>query len=145
MTDQEAKSRAKQVIGKCMFSAFATVDENGCPQTRAMMPVTVDDDLTVYYITSRQSAKCSQIAANPLVSSLWTDVVEPMSDWRSALVKGEARISDEKALRDRFWMEELRPFFPGGADDPNFVVLVCKPTELILADNQNMMPVVVKL
>ena len=145
MTDQEAKARAREVIGKCMSSAFATVDENGCPQMRAMMPVAVDDDLTAYYITSRQSAKCSQIAANPRVSSLWTDVVEPMSDWRSVLAKGQARVSDDKALRDRFWMEELRPFFPGGADDPSFVILVCKPTELILADNQTMSPLVVKL
>ena len=80
MTDQEAKSRAKQVVGKCAFSAFATVDKNGCPQLRAMMQVAVDDDLTAYYITHRQSTKCGQIAANPCVSSLWADVVAPISD-----------------------------------------------------------------
>ena len=68
-----------------------------------------------------------------------------MKDWRSVLVKGKARISDEKALRDRFWMEQLRPFFPGGADDPSFVIVVCKATELILSESQTMVPVVVKL
>lgn len=145
MTDQEIKSRAKQVIEKTGFSAFATVDEAGCPQIRAMMPVGVEDDLTTYYITGRPTAKCGQIAANPHVSSLWTDIVEPMKDWRSALVKGKATVSDDKALRDRFWMEELRGFFPGGADDPNFVIIVIKPTELIFADGASMMPTVVKL
>ena len=145
MTDQEAKTFAREVIGKPGFPAFATADENGCPQMRAMMPVTVEDDFTIYYITGRPTAKCGQIAANPSVSTLWTDVVEPMSDWRSVLVKGKAVVSDDKALRDRFWMEELRGFFPGGVDDPNFVILVCKPTEMILADHANMMPIVVKM
>jgi general stress protein 26 len=145
MTNQEAVARAKETIGKSSFPAFATVDENGCPQCRAMMPVLVDDDLTVYYITSRQSAKCSQIKANPMASTLWTEVVEPMRNWRSVLVKGKASVSDDKALRDKFWMEELRGFFPGGADDPNFVVVVVKPSEMIMASAGEMQPVVVKM
>jgi general stress protein 26 len=145
MNDQELKARAREVIGKCMFPAFATVDEHGCPQMRAMMPVTVGDDFTVYYVTSRMTAKCRQISANPKVSTLWTEIVDPMKDWRSVLIKGEAGISDDKALKERFWMEELRQIFPTGADDPNYVILVIKPTEMILADQATMPPLVVKL
>jgi len=145
VTDQEAKTLAREVIDKCMFPAFATVDENGCPQIRAMMPVAVEDDFTVYYVTGRPTAKCSQIAANPSCSTLWTDVVDPMADWRSVLVKGRAVVSDDKALRDRFWTEELRDFFPGGADDPNFVIIVCRPTEMIVADSAMVSPLAVKM
>lgn len=145
MNEQDAKVRAKEIIGKSPFTSFATVDEAGCPQIRAMMPAGVDDDLTVYYITARPTAKCRQIAANPKVSSLWTEVVEPMSNWRSVLIKGEAAVSDDRALKERFWMEEVRAFFPGGVDDPNYVIVACKPTEMILADNASMMPTVVKL
>lgn len=145
MTSQEAKTHAKEVIGKCMFPAFATVDENGCPRIRAMMAAAVDEDLTVYYITSRMTSKCRHIAANPNVSSLWTDIVEPMRDWRSVLVSGKAVISDDRALRERFWMEELRFVFPDGVDDPNYVILVVKPTEVTVASNDTMPPVVVRL
>ena len=145
MNDQEVKARAKEIIGKCMFPAFATVDEHGCPQMRAMMPVKVEDDFTLYYITGRMTAKCRQIAANPKVSTLWTHVVDPMLEWSSILIKGEAGISDDKALKERFWMEELRQIFPTGADDPNYVILVIKPTEMILADQATMPPLVVKL
>jgi general stress protein 26 len=145
MNAQEAKERGRQIIGKGMFPAFATIDEKGCPQIRSMMPVAVDEDLTIYYCTHRQTGKCRQIAANPKVSTLWSDVVSPMTDWRTVLVKGEAKVSDDKVLRDRFWMEELRFLFPAGADDPNFVILVVKPTEMILADNATMPPVVVGL
>ncbi len=144
MTNQEALTQARETIGKSPFTSFATVDENGCPQSRAMMAAAVDDDLTVYYITSRQSAKCAQIKANPMASSLWTEVVEPMSNWHSVLVKGKAVVSDDKALRDKFWMEQLRGFFPGGADDPNFVIVVVKPTEMILANAGHMTPEIVK-
>jgi len=145
MNDQEMKTRAKEIIGKCAFPAFATVDERGCPQMRAMMPVTVEDGFTVYYVTHRMTAKCRHIAANPKVSTLWMHVVDPMKEWASVLVKGEAVISDDRALRERFWMEELRGFFPGGVDDPNFVIIIVKPTEMIVADHANMMPLVVKM
>jgi general stress protein 26 len=143
--NDEIKTRAKDVIAKCPFPAFATVDDRGFPQMRGMMPVLVEDDFTVYYITSRMASKCRHIAANPRVSTLWMHVVDPMKEWSSALVKGEAVISDERALRERFWMEELRGFFPGGVDDPNFVIIIVKPTEMILADHASMMPTVVKM
>ena len=143
--DDQTRARAKEIIGKSPFTAFATVDEQGCPQVRAMMPVVVEDDFTVYYITGRPTAKCGQISACPKVSSLWTHVVDPMKEWSSVLIKGEATVSDDKALRERFWMEELRGFFPGGADAPNFVIIVCKPTEMILATGEQMTPTVAKL
>ena len=145
MNDQEVKTRAREIIGKSPFPAFATVDERGYPQMRAMMPVLVEDDFTLYYITSRMASKCRQIAANPKVSTLWTHVVDPMKEWASVLVKGAAVISDDRALRERFWMEELRSIFPAGIDDPNYVILIVKPNEMILADHANMMPLVVKL
>lgn len=143
--DQATAARAREIMGKSMVTSFASIDENGCPQIRAMMPTAIEDDFIVYYITSRMTSKCRQIQANPKVSSLWSEVIDPMTNWRSVLVKGEARISDDKALRDRFWMDEYRPFFPGGADDPNYVIIICKPTEMIIADQQTMPPIVVKM
>jgi len=145
MSDQEVLNKAKTVIAKCMFPAFTTIDENGFPQSRAMMVSGLDDDFTVYYITSRTSAKCKQIALNPNVSTLWTSVVEPMRDWGSVLVKGKASISDDKALRDKFWMDQLSFVFPAGVDDPNYVIIIVKPIELDLADNTMMFPTRVKL
>lgn len=145
MNDQDVKARARDIVEKCAFPAFATMDEQGCPQMRAMMPVAVEDDFTVYYVTHRMTAKCRHINANPKVSALWTHVVDPMRDWRSVLIKGEARIMDDKALRERFWMEELRQIFPAGAEDPSFVILIIKPTEMILADQATMPPLVMKM
>jgi len=145
MNDQEVRTKAREVIGKCMFPAFATVDENQCPQIRAMMPIVVGEDFTLHYVTSRMSSKCRHIQANPKVSTFWSNVVDPMKEWQSVLVKGVASITDDKALRDRYWMEELRFAFPQGADDPNYVILIVKPTEMLFADHQNMSPLVVKL
>jgi general stress protein 26 len=110
-----------------------------------MMAAAVEDGFTVYYVTSRQSAKCRHLAVNPKASSLWTEVLDPMRDWRSVCIKGTAVVSDDKALRERFWVEELKPFFPGGVDDPNFVVIIVKPEEMILADQQTFPPQVVSL
>ena len=145
MNDQEVRTKAREVIGKCMFPAFATVDENQCPQIRAMMPLVVEEDFTLHYVTSRMSSKCKHIQANPKVSTFWTNVVDPMKEWQSVLIKGQASITDDKALRERYWMEELKMVFPAGVDDPNYVILIVKPTEKILADHQTIPPLVVKL
>jgi general stress protein 26 len=143
MSEQGIKDQAKEIIKKSMFPALTTIDGKGFPQSRAMMPVMVDDDFSVYYLTNRLSAKCSHIAANPRTSSIWVNIIDPMKDWQSVLIKGTAIITDEKALRDKFWMEELRFAFPLGADDPNFVILICKPTEMIVSTNATMPPIVI--
>ena len=145
MSEQELKAQAKKVIGKIKFPSFTSIDENGFPQSRPMMVISVEDDFTVHYITSRNSSKCGHIAANPKVSSLWVNIVDPMKDWQSVLIKGTASITDEKALRDKFWMEELRFAFPEGADDPNYVIVICKPAEMIITSNETMPPVVLPL
>jgi general stress protein 26 len=145
MIDQDAKVRARQVVDKCPFPALTTVDENGFPQVRAMMVIEVEDDFTAYYITARMSDKCKQLAANPHASTFWQDVVDPMSDWRSLLVKGTGEVADDKALRERFWTEDLKQFFPQGVDDPQYVIIVVKPTEMIFADHATMPPEVAKL
>lgn len=141
MSEQGLKDLARATIKSNPFPTLTTIDGSGFPQSRAMMAALVDDDFNVYFITNRQSAKCAHIAANPKVSSLWVKIVNPMTDWQSALIKGTAAVTDDKALRDKFWMEELRFAFPQGADDPNYVIIICKPIELIVTSSQTMTPV----
>ena len=135
MSDQELLGRAKAIAAKAVNGVLITMDDQGFPHPRTMWTAGIDDDFTVYFVTGRQLQKCSQIAANPKVCAFWTEMDGKTIGWNYALVKGEAKVTDDQALRDRFWNDMLSQYFPGGSTDPGYVVIVIKPKELMLMDS----------
>lgn len=130
MNDQDTRAKARAIITEVVNAVFTTLDENGFPQARTMWTAGIDDDFTTYFVTSRDLVKVRQIAANNKVSMFWPKAL----DGDYALLKGEARVTDDQALRDRFWNDMLAEYFPHGKTDPTYVVIVVKPKELMLME-----------
>jgi general stress protein 26 len=135
METTDVKARARQLIDKCTNSVLMTMDDSGFPHPRTMWTAGVGDDFTVYFVTGRSLLKCRQIAANPRVSVFWTQTEGETIGWSYAFLKGHASIADDQALRDRFWSDVLKEYFPGGRTDPEYVVIVIKPKELMVMDS----------
>ncbi|MCE5322901.1 pyridoxamine 5'-phosphate oxidase family protein [bacterium] len=135
MNDQDIKSRARALIESAVNAVFMTIDNEGFPHPRTMWTAGVDDDFTVYFITGRSLLKIKQIEANPEVCAFWTKTEGDVIGWSYALIKGRATVTDDQNLRDRFWSDMLKEYFPGGKTDPEYVVIVVKPKELMLMDS----------
>jgi general stress protein 26 len=135
MERDDIQARARQIIDKAVNGILSTVDENGFPHPRTMWTAGLDDDFTVYFVTGRSLLKCRQIQANPRVSVFWTQTENETIGWNYAFLKAHATISDDQALRDRFWNDVLKEYFPTGSTDPEYVVLVLKPVELMVMDS----------
>ena len=135
MSDIEIKARARQIMEKAVHSVFVTLDNDGFPHARTMWTAGMDDDFTIYYVTGRDLLKCKQIADNPKICAFWTEVEGSTIAYSYVQIKGEATITDDQGLRDRFWNDMLKEYFPLGATDPNYVAIVVKPKELILMDS----------
>lgn len=135
MAQQDVLSRAKAIVGKSPMSVLITIDTNGRPQPRTMWTAGMDEDFTVYFATGRSLEKCRQIEENPKVSVFWTTVENEALGWGYAWIKGNATISDEQSLRNRFWNDELSEYFPKGKEDPSYVIIVIKPKELVVMDS----------
>lgn len=133
MNDNDIKSRAKEIITAAVNSVFTTVDQNGTPHSRTMWTAGMDDDFTTFYVTHRNMLKCQQIESNPNVCSLWTTVENNMIGWSYVMLKGKARVTDEHTMRERFWNDMLKEYFMG-IDDPNMVIIIIKPKELLMMD-----------
>jgi general stress protein 26 len=88
---------------------------------RPMASVRVDDDGTMYLITSVKTTKVAEIQADPRV-----DVVF-QSKTRFATVSGTARVHTDRALVNQLWSESWKIWFPEGKDDPDIVILVINP------------------
>lgn len=135
MNNSDLKTRAKKIIEQSVNSVFITLDKDGFPHARTMWTAAVDDDFTTYYVTGRNLVKCKQIAESSKVCSFWTLIEGGIIGWSYVQLKGEAKVTDDQILRNRFWNDMLKEYFPNGANDPNYVVIVVKPKELMLMDS----------
>ncbi len=101
--------------------------EGDQPRVRAMMPV-MRDDGTLLAATFPHMKKIQQIQKNPKFEICFVD--RKLSHCR---FEGRAAVSQDKALKEELWNKQmmLRQFF-GGPDDPNFILLVLKPTRIAM-------------
>lgn len=135
MSEDDIRTRAKQLIAESVNGILMTIDSEGFPHPRTMWTAGVDDDFTCHFVTGRNLIKCEQIEANPKVCVFWSQVEGQSIGWSYALIKGEATITDDQALRDRFWSDPLKEYFPEGAADASYVVISIKPKTLMLMDS----------
>lgn len=135
MNEKSIVTRAKDIIKDAVNGVLVTVDENGFPHSRTMWTADVDDSFKVYFVTGRSLLKCRQIQQNPKVCVFWTKTDAGVIGWNYAFIKGEADITDDQSLRDKFWNDEFKTYFPQGKEDPEYVVIIIKPKELMVMDS----------
>ena len=88
-----------------------------------------DDDGSLYFATSTDSAKLREIEANPNVAL----TMQSSSVYISVL--GTAYASTDRTLIDRIWSEQMQIWFPDGKDDPSLVILKIIPNKAEYWDN----------
>jgi general stress protein 26 len=77
----------------------------------------------LYFATDIESAKVSEILANPRVYAILQDRS------RYVFLAGTVSLSKERSLVARLWSEAWRVWFPEGKDDPALCLLVFEPEE----------------
>ena len=97
------------------------------PRVRAMMRV-LRDDGTLLAATFPTTQKIGQIQKNPKFELCFVD--RKLSHCR---FEGRAAISDDQTLKEELWNKQvmLRQFF-SGPEDPGFVLIVFKPTKIMM-------------
>jgi len=92
-----------------------------------MQTVLVDADFAVWFATGRASDKCRQIAADPRVTVYW----QQPDVWHYGEISGVAEVVDTPEARHRFWQDDWSQYFPGGRDDPQYVLIRVTPERAI--------------
>jgi len=130
MDKQQAIAAALAAIKDAPISILITRGLDGYPAARPMGTLLVEDDCTVYYATLSTMDKCAQIAADPKAAVYWPNLGEGGFAW--VMVKGEAELTQEPDVLDRFWKDEFVRYFPGGRNDPAYTIIRVKPARLTL-------------
>ncbi len=141
MEEKELKKVCLNLMETTNVVYLNTIGSDGFPYTRIMSnlrnkkehPGLVKifkqhkDDFLIFMVTSSSSAKMQQIRANPKVSVYLAAYSDIPSEFQCLMLGGEIEEVIDKKLKKQLWQDGWEMFWPGGADDPEFTVLMLMP------------------
>lgn len=113
----DERQRVRALIERATVAMLVNVDERGTPVGRPMLPLFIQDDSHIYFLTHQSSRKVLQLAARPQVG---LTIISADSYF---LVVGSAHISGNPELIRCLWRPTYRAWFPEGKDDREATVI----------------------
>jgi general stress protein 26 len=99
------------LIQRAGVAMFMTIDEHAAPIGRPMLPLFLDNDPCIYFLTHQNSRKVSQIMAQPHVC------LAMIGTGCYLLVAGTATALRDPELIRQLWRPTYRAWFPDGKYD----------------------------
>jgi general stress protein 26 len=118
MADATAeRRRVRALIERAGVTMLMNVDERGTHVGRPMLPLFIEGDPHVYFLTHQSSRKVTQVAARPQVG------LAAIGGSCYVVMAGSAEVSRDADLIRRLWSPTYRAWFPEGKDDPEATVI----------------------
>lgn len=103
---------------------ISSIDENGYPNTKAMLAPRRRDGITKIFFTSAHSSrKAVQYTRNPKANLYVCD----SKSFKGLMFLGEMEVSNDPTLKMNLWRNGDELFHPGGISDPDYCVLIFTP------------------
>jgi general stress protein 26 len=109
--------RVRALIERAGVAILMNVDEKGMHIGRPMLPLLLQNDPHVYFLTHQSSRKATQLAVRPQVG------LSIVSTNCFVVVAGSAQLSREPELIGRLWSPTYRAWFPEGKGDREATVI----------------------
>jgi general stress protein 26 len=126
------QERLYDVIKDFDNAMLVTTAANGRDHARPMHVAQIREDGDVFFATSMDSPKITEIAINPEV------VVTFQSDRRFAVVCGRAELVRDRNLIEHLWSEAWKVWFPEGKSDSTLCLIRVDGVEGEYWDNAGM-------
>jgi len=108
------------LIDKQSVSFISSVDENGYPNTKAMLaPVKREGIKTFYWHTNSPSMRIKQYQNNPKACIYFYD----KRFFRGVMLRGTMEVVDDKDTKKDIWKDEFSMYYKGGMDGGDFIIL----------------------
>jgi len=114
----------EQTIGKMIdkqsVSFISSVDQNGFPNTKAMLPPRKREGIkTFYFTTNTSSMRISQYKEHPKACIYFCD----KRFFRGVMLLGTMEILEDSESKEMIWQEGDTMYYSGGVADPDYCVL----------------------
>jgi len=108
------------LIDKQNVSYISSVDENGYPNTKAMLPPVKREGIkTFYWHTNSPSMRIKQYRNNPKACIYFCD----KRFFRGVMLKGTMEVVDDKTIKAEIWKDEFSMYYKDGMDGGDFIIL----------------------
>lgn len=115
---------AEKTIGKLIdnqkVSFISSVDEEGYPNTKAMLKPRKRVGIhTIYFSTNTSSRRVTQYRQNPKACVYFCD----RRFFRGAMLRGTMEVLEDQNVKDMLWEKGDEKYYPLGVSDPDYCVL----------------------
>ena len=115
---------AKQTIGNLIdkqgVSFISSVDGDGFPNIKAMLPPRKREGIKVFYFTTNTSSmRVAQYRINPKASIYFCD----RRFFRGVMLKGVMEVLEDSASKEMIWRDGDTMYYSKGVTDPDYCVL----------------------
>ncbi|MDR2638280.1 MAG: pyridoxamine 5'-phosphate oxidase family protein [Helicobacteraceae bacterium] len=118
MRDCEATIGA--LIEKRSVGFISSIDKNGFPNTKAMLPPVKREGIkTLYWHTNTSSMRIKQYRANPKACVYFCD----QRFFRGVMLRGTMEVLENKAIKQEIWQDSFTTYYKEGIDDPDFIII----------------------
>ena len=111
---------ALSVIEKSGAALIGSVDAEGYPNVKAMLPPREHDGAKAFYFsTNTSSLRVKQYLKNPKASVYFYDA----GSFLGVMLKGKMEVMMDQPAKDRIWRKGDTMYYPKGVTDPDYCVL----------------------
>ncbi|EKQ50174.1 MULTISPECIES: pyridoxamine 5'-phosphate oxidase family protein [unclassified Clostridium] len=108
------------LIDKQSVAFIGSVDEDGFPNNKAMLPPRKREGIKVFYFTTNTSSmRVRQYRENPKACIYFCD----KRFFRGVMLKGTMEVLEDKESKKMIWRDGDTMYYPLGVDDPDYCVL----------------------
>lgn len=117
---RDAGQTIGNLIDKQKVSFISSVDIEGFPNTKAMLPPRKREGIKVFYFTSNTSSmRAAQYKSNPRACIYFCD----KRFFRGVMLKGVMEVLEDDESRQMIWQNGDEMYYPKGVTDPDYCVL----------------------
>lgn len=108
------------LIDKQDVSLISSVDEDGYPNTKAMLPPVKREGIkTFYWHTNAPSMRIKQYRNNTKACIYFFD----KRFFRGVMLKGTMEVLDDSKIKEELWKEEFTMYYNGGVNGGDYIIL----------------------
>jgi len=108
------------LIDKQNAAFIGSVDTDGFPNMKAMLPPRKREGIkTFWFTTNTSSMRVAQYRRNPNACIYFMD----KRFFRGVMLKGTMEVLEDAAAKEMIWRDSDNMYYPGGVTDPDYCVL----------------------
>lgn len=123
---RNAESTIGNIIDKSGVAFISSVDGDGFPNTKAMLPPRRREGIRqLWFTTNTSSMRAAQYRADPKACVYFCD----KRFFRGVMLKGTMEVLTDAESKELIWREGDTMYYPLGVTDPDYCVLRFSATE----------------